>query len=66
MLEDSRVPPNFKSNTWKRDKSSANNAQEASDEEGVVIAKFTPTQYQQILNLLDKQGSQDNCQPDNR
>lgn len=50
-------PPNFKENTWKRgnDKPSANLAQDACTKEGLVTAKLTSTQYQQLLEILNKQ-----------
>lgn len=51
-------PPNFKGHTWKRDtKSNAHNAFHSEDSEESVTAKFTNSQYQQILDLLNKQDS---------
>lgn len=55
-------PPNFKGNTWKRgnDKFSANLAQEASTKDGMVTAKLTSTQYQHLLEFLNKQTNSGN------
>ena len=52
-------PPNFKRNTWKRDKSNAKatTSQQNTSEEETVTAVFTLTQYQQILEMLNKHGN---------
>ncbi|CAO2830722.1 unnamed protein product [Amaranthus hypochondriacus] len=53
-------PTNYKNNSWRRngDRSNANIVQESSREDGFITGNFTTTQYQQLLDLLDKQGNQ--------
>lgn len=49
-------PPNFRGHTWKREnRSNAHHAHQDTDAEHLVIARFTNSQYQQILSLLSKQ-----------
>ena len=53
-------PPNFKSNTWKKENSTTGKANSVHNDndaknQGLVDAKFTPEQFSQLLALLDRQ-----------
>ena len=50
-------PTNFKTNSWKRN-GDRSNANMNNGEDGLITAKFTTSQYQQLLDLLNKQGNQ--------
>lgn len=50
-------PTNHKAHTWKRDynrSSSANSVTTQEEKNGMVNAQFTQTQYQQIIDMLNK------------
>lgn len=59
-------PPNFKSNTWKKENNTsarinAVHSDQEGKNQGLIDAKFTPEQFSQLLALLDKHHSTTNC-----